>query len=202
MQVDERWVFDKPKRKVDEPYFPIYQAQILADQDGPIILVEHPEFDYDHYKNVHGYPPNEVNEKTREAMDEAANDFHSRFVKGEGRRKTAFRVEPRTDVRSPVLSVKEIYQNPTLNDETTLKMSYYPVPGFHDKVPDQTFVKWYVQWDVVVSDGHLAAQERKRGKVTDEEELTEEAKQAEAYMAIYKFKPDKDMPDAARSSGN
>ena len=190
--VDPRWVLDHQTADNGEENHPVFVSQLLRDAGDDILLTSYPEYDYDHYKNTENFPIEKVDVKTLATMNEEANKYADLFKKGKGRRRTAFRFRSRPEVRSPKLSVREIYKNPKFDDDTTLELKYYPIANGHEKIPVPVVV-WYAQWTVVVHDGDIVGQERKRGKVETKQELTAAGKQAQEGLGIYSMRPDTTM---------
>ncbi|KAG7356966.1 hypothetical protein IV203_001654 [Nitzschia inconspicua] len=188
MNVDPRWAWDRPKENLLEAS--IYRTDT--------ILIGFMGWFYDQVHNNQVF--SKASDKCKKQLDEAGNNFLDQPVEKQ-KRWIALKVSPRSNVRIPRLSIREIHINPLdLKDETSIPIQYYPNKTSHAHLPRKQ-VSWYAQWTVVVND---AADEnpnkvkRMRGKKDREPLVSAAAQQAAQYSNIYDDDDDA-MPDRAQS---
>ncbi|KAG7345413.1 hypothetical protein IV203_032944 [Nitzschia inconspicua] len=188
MNVDPRWAWDRPKENLLEAS--IYRTDT--------ILIGFMGWFYDQVHNNQVF--SKASDKCKKQLDEAGNNFLDQPVEKQ-KRWIALKVSPRSNVRIPRLSIREIHINPLdLKDETSIPLQYYPNKTSHAHLPRKQ-VSWYAQWTVVVND---AADEnpnkvkRMRGKKDREPLVSAAAQQAAQYSNIYDDDDDA-MPDRAQS---
>lgn len=88
---------------------------------------------------------------------------------------------PRPGMTGVKLSVREIYQSDSLDDDTSLDLQLFPVTSNHPVCGQVT--TWWASWNVVVHDTGVKAHDRKRGKPDTEKKKSKAALQAAKYAS-------------------
>jgi hypothetical protein len=173
VEVDGRWAFDE-----DEDDAEFFLAGINSDDS---VLVGIPAVKYDQIHNLESF--SEISEDVFNEMDEHRNVVIPTLKKYKKVPMVWYclKFPPRPGMTGVKLSVREIYQSDSLDDDTSLDLQLYPVTSTHPVCGQVT--TWWASWNVVVHDTGVKAHDRKRGKPDTEKKKSKAALQAAKYAS-------------------
>ena len=170
VEVDGRWSLDESS----EEYF---LAGINSDDS---VLVGLPAVKYDHIHNLDQFE--EISQDVYNEIDEHRNRVIP--VLEEYKKVPmvwyCLKFPPRPGMTGVKLSVREIYQSDSLEDDTSLDLTLFPVTSYHNVTGRTT--TWWATWNVVVHDTGAKPHDRKRGK-PEGKKISKAAAQAAKYAA-------------------
>lgn len=136
-----------PTRSFDDDETPFFLASLYSNDS---LLVGVPGVSYDHLFNIDDFP--EVSDCVRKDMDEYRNLVIPKLKKDHivPRIWYLLKFPPRQGMTGVQLSVREIYRNDDITDDTSLDLSYFPVITEH--VVCGKISTWWATWDVVCHD--------------------------------------------------
>jgi hypothetical protein len=170
--VDPRWTFDDDDGE--------YYLAAISSEDS--VLVGIPAISYDHLYNMEKFPG--VSECVSKEMDEHRNK-HVPFIKKYKKAPMMWynlKFPPRPGMTGVRLSVREIYQNENLTDDTSLDLVYFPCVSRHSTCG--LYTTWWATWNVVCHDIGEKDGDRKRGAPDITPKKSKAAQQAELFAAM------------------